>query len=741
MFCRKCGHSLEPDTKVCPNCGRSLEDPGKSQRWISVAIVVAALLLVLVLVLIGILVAKMWRDDPDDVLPEAAVEQLLEDLNQQQQQWTDINGYVPEEDLEECLEEAYQTLEDTEIVTYCEKNTGNVYFECEDGFGYVYMPELEDYAAGGEDLQIVTAQPYFTENLQKDPRRVCDHDALDSVAQQISDGYERWSFFSEDSARDDNIDDKEVNIERMLSLDEYKLILWQGHGGYSNKKGFMICTRIKATRDLKNKYEQLFKNKYITISLKGTLYFTEAFFENLFPDNAFDGAVIYIATCLSGYTQDFAEILLDKGAAAVYVNSESIYRKYNLDMVRAVGENLCWGNTITQALENAKAEHGASEDIGGGVDVYVYCMAQDWAKDLTLLQLSHVIPMTDYKEAYVNLLLDEVMPHVSEDVPYRGYTLYDIDLDGIPECIVDYGTSEENRSYRIYTADGTSYVHLGMVSSGYSVLYGEVNGGLTVMSAQDGIETCRNVDIENWLVWEETVSSRKVDQYWYERCQMQPLIMYDLMDFTGFDWEENPGYDNRSALNAEEVIPETTPPDMPAPEDPVPDAPAPDTTPEYVTAYNQLLQEQMPTMGGSDISQYYTLYDMDLDGTPECLIEQGWGDDYRTCDVYTAQGSQAVYLGSFHTNYSTLYGEVSGGLTVMSGQDGTETCRKIYHEGGTISESVLYMAEVEQYWDELCDVRPLKMYQLNDTEGLSWYGNPNYDNWAALEADRARVFP
>jgi len=109
--------------------------------------------------------------------------------------------------------------------------------------------------------------------------------------------------------------------------------------------------------------------------------------------------------------------------------------------------------------------------------------------------------------------------------------------------------------------------------------------------------------------------------------------------------------------------------------------------------------------------------------------------------IYTVWDEEPIYLGVFSASHSTLYGEVGGGLTVMSGHMGSETCRSVGITDGVFSESLLYMAEVDRYWDEICQVQPLQQYALDDFSGLYWTGNPNYDNWGALEPARARVFP
>lgn len=544
----------------------------RKKWWIPVLAVLAALLVLgLFLTIIGVWLSAPEQDTPPapkEGTAEEAAQAVVEDIRELEQQYLNEDGYTPMEDLEESIDAVCQLLEEAEAVTYYEEDTYCVYFECNDDIGYVYVPKLEDYDLSGGELKIVTVQPYYTENITSDKTHRYDHHAPDENAGLIRDTYAQWDFYDAGVSHDDDINDDEITVERMLSLDDYKMILWQGHGSYHKNCGYYACTPVKYTKQLGNEYRSYFSKRYIMLTTDDELCFTEAFFENCYEENAFEGAIIYMGTCLSGYTSDFAQILLDKGAAAVYVNSDTILRRYNLNMLRAVGENLCWGETVLQALEEAKNLHGDSSTTvksdGTTVQTYVYCLTQDGIGNMTLEELT-------------NRLAPESVP---------------------------------------------------------------------------------------------------------ERVEA-----------------------------------------------------------DYAEAYRQLLPQQVPVMGGSDISQFYTLYDIDMDGIPECLIEQGWGESYRTCDVYTAVGTETVYLGSFWTSNGVIYGEVSGGLTVMSGEAGSETCRSVVLQDGVLSESLLYVAEVDGYWDEICNVRPLKLYDLNDESGLRWTGNPGYDNWSALEPARARVFP
>lgn len=62
---------------------------------------------------------------------------------------------------------------------------------------------------------------------------------------------------------------------------------------------------------------------------------------------------------------------------------------------------------------------------------------------------------------------------------------------------------------------------------------------------------------------------------------------------------------------------------------------------------------------------WYSLYDMDADGTPELFVSSGDIYDQKG-EVYTAKGNQAVYLGSFDGSNTTLYVDPSDGKVVAA---------------------------------------------------------------------------
>ena len=565
MVCKQCGHKLPKGARVCPRCGWMVDSGEIAElsndisealakqkkrrgagKWLVVALIAAVLLLAVVIPL------STRSQAPEDT--GEAVQVLMDELNVLLDKWSDENGFVPEEDLQDCLDEAYKVLKRNKTVTFCQVSEDCIYFECKDEFGYVYLPELEDYSAGGDTLQIATAQPFYTEN--KLEYALHDHEALDEVAQQVQQQYIEWSFDDSGSWDDDNIDDGELTVDRLLGLGDYKLILWHGHGGYSERIGYFVSTTIQATQDAQRQYYDYFKKKYTVMSTDGNMCFTEAFFENCYEENAFDQAVIYIGTCHSGETQNFARILLDKGAAAVYVNSTVIARGYNLNMMRAVGESLCRGETVTQALESAKLLHGESYN-----GTYVYCLTREGYENITLQQIAQILmPQSGLVEIHLEdpnlpeyvrnywILLQQQVPTMGGSDMTQYYVLYDIDLDGTPECLIEQGW-DDYRVCDVYTMQKGKVVYLGYFLTTDSVYYGEAQGTLTVLSARDGVETCRDIDIIGGELKESVLYTGEVDRYWFEVCEMMPLVVYEMSDPTGLGWYENPGYDNWAALS------------------------------------------------------------------------------------------------------------------------------------------------------------------------------------------------
>lgn len=318
--------------------------PRTHRRWPWIAVGCTALALVLAFA--GFFV---WQRHLRSVIRDS-----MESLRVYAESFEDSDGYVAEDRAEEAISAVYRRAMTLPGVSFAQKDEYGVYIDVKSGLDYVYMPEIRDRDSGGSSLNIITLQPYCTENRQLNLDRGWNYDldAPDACARETGAADSRWSFRPAD-----DVNDSFVSMERILHLDDYKMILWQGHGGYSRGSGYYLCTAIKADDALLRKYRGVTPETAV-ITLDGTLGLKPEFFRENFGDNAFDNAFLYFGTCYSGKTDAFARVFTEKGAAVVFVNSEFINRGYNLDMMRLIVEAFCLGPD-SPAVQTALAGLGS----------------------------------------------------------------------------------------------------------------------------------------------------------------------------------------------------------------------------------------------------------------------------------------------------------------------------------------------------------------------------------------------
>lgn len=264
------------------------------------------------------------------------------------------NGTISEENAQDAINTVFSEAVSIETLTDCSKDEYGVYMQTATGLDYVYCPQIDGMDSGNGDLEIITLAPFDGENREIAYNKGLDHDldALDDVASALETYDADWHF-----GYDANLDDGEVTLDRILSLNNYSVILWHGHGGYTKKSGYFLCTTILWNTELEERYALtketafVYNGKYIGLR--------PAFFEKSFPDNAFDNAFVYIATCLSGKETSMADAFIRKGAAVVFVNSETIDRGYNLDMMHLISESFLVGpsGSITRKAIDELGSH------------------------------------------------------------------------------------------------------------------------------------------------------------------------------------------------------------------------------------------------------------------------------------------------------------------------------------------------------------------------------------------------
>ena len=285
------------------------------------------------------------------------------------------------EDYMYDLSKYVNELKEQGLIIDYEYSSSALSIKLENGGNYVFLPEIEGSDAGASgnfELKVATYQPCLSSYSGLDSYMKY----VDRGAQKIDNKFEKYVFNS-----DDNYDDEEVSANAIASFGEYNVVLWHGHGGHNSEIGSVMVSGIKCTSENYNKYTSLITSGILYPS-DDTYLIGYKFFDLFVEDGALDNSIIYLGACSSGKDKRLAETLINKGAEAVYANSDTIHTVYNLKMIESVSEGLTKlnnegrYNSISQALEYAKAKNGGY-DTGelSSTKVVLFTENNDFALD------------------------------------------------------------------------------------------------------------------------------------------------------------------------------------------------------------------------------------------------------------------------------------------------------------------------------------------------------------------------
>lgn len=374
-YCPHCGAKIQPTDNFCIKCGirltvpidsdhtvsgASLNIPQRPKRFRSVLWIAASVLFV-VLMLTAILIPRGFSsggrrmeaplpvavtapvNEGGENVPTALAGSSIDAVYAAAAPFENEDGSVSPENAQDAIDAVYTAaLQNPEVIS-CAKDKYGVFMEVAEGPDYVYCPPIEGTASGGE-LKIITIQPFDTmerKSAKEDHHTLLrDFDAPDDVAREAAEKDRHWVFAAD-------VNDDEVTMDRILSLSDYQVILWLGHGGYTERSGYYICTDISWSEELAQRYglDKSFCYRYEGKNNAAKVGLRPAFFERKenFPDGAFNNAFIYLGTCYSGKEETMARTLLGKGAAVVFVDSELISCIYCEEMLHLIAESFLVG--------------------------------------------------------------------------------------------------------------------------------------------------------------------------------------------------------------------------------------------------------------------------------------------------------------------------------------------------------------------------------------------------------------
>lgn len=279
-------------------------------------------------------------------------------------------------DIFEYAEELLKNL----ILIDLELTDSSVYMKFASGLTYVYAPKTTGtYSIGSnERMSVQIYQPYYdwvssisaTEDYIALPDGVGNEaDLLSSAATNISTALENYSYLS--SNLHANAD---VSLDSVDSFGANQIILWQGHGTWAGSKLHSIVMTGKAF-DWNAWLWDLF---YFTDCVKSRIVNSNGYesFSSKYIDKYcadLTNSFIYLGPCQSGYDDVLAQSFLNKGAAAVIANTDTILCRYG-DMIEyTVAHLLSQVNpatnnyyTLGEALAAAKTSYGESDAQHGG---------------------------------------------------------------------------------------------------------------------------------------------------------------------------------------------------------------------------------------------------------------------------------------------------------------------------------------------------------------------------------------
>lgn len=306
-------------------------------------------------------------------------QELAEDIYDSVDRYMDDAGNIPAEDRANALKKVTQVLDEAvedEIVLHYYVTDYTVFVKMTSGLSMIWAPQDDNYDESGEEvtMTVLTLQPCYTDmgaenfgtgftgyELPEDVNYILE--MLDVSGQNLRDTLPNYRF-----PNSQNYDDSAVTLDVIRSFGANQIILWHGHGGYSNEtKSYLVTGEdfdLYAYQSGGTYYADYVQGR-ILLSSGGKAMVTSKYITKYCGD--MDNTLVYLAACLSGKTPELANAFTNKGAVVV-ANTESIMRTYNVVMLYATVNQMLKVNpetgefyTLSEALANAKTVYGESD--------------------------------------------------------------------------------------------------------------------------------------------------------------------------------------------------------------------------------------------------------------------------------------------------------------------------------------------------------------------------------------------
>ena len=282
--------------------------------------------------------------------------------------YLDSDGYIPQDKISSLLDETEKEIinqMNEGIIKAYNRDNENIYIEYKSGIKYLFVPHKKDVLGIGDDNNILTLEPNASDygvsislirtwidkqynNLEYQGSYTVNANAK-LIAEKYPDKYAYGEFAEPFSDYLDDRDDiyncssfsnDRVTVERMKKLDDYKVIIFEGHGNHNDSIHSMLFTGEKfiGWKDFSQYKDDIANGEIILSSFPSigsvpysvvrTYGVTSKFFERHI--NKMDNTIVFLGSCRSGKDRTLADTFLSKGAAAVLAFNETVSMEYEM---------------------------------------------------------------------------------------------------------------------------------------------------------------------------------------------------------------------------------------------------------------------------------------------------------------------------------------------------------------------------------------------------------------------------
>ncbi len=407
MYCNNCGEKLPDNVKFCSKCGVEIKNDStsKGKSFFGCKDKKTKFVFILMLGIICILVGALGvmlkdkevgnnHDDNNVQGKELSLQQteyfseeeydiyknLAEEISQIEKQYTDDNGYVKEEYIDDLWKHVQEQVEKEKGRGTIQKCTYDdehklIYIKFSSGIQYMYIPYIEGSMSAGEENRIITLEPNATNldflisaletwiDKEYNNLEYSGSYSVPASAQLIADSNDSYSYDKKSSYVINN----NVTVERVKTLADYKVVIWEGHGGYtSDVHSALITSDLDSSYAKSYKYAEDLEDDSLILVGTGALQkyaITSKFIEKYLGE--MDDSLVFLGGCSTAKDRILADSFLSKGALAVVGYSDTVSIEYAMltraNFFYSLSLNGITLDSVEKAMEYARTHIGLND--------------------------------------------------------------------------------------------------------------------------------------------------------------------------------------------------------------------------------------------------------------------------------------------------------------------------------------------------------------------------------------------